>query len=190
MTLSIKDKYPDEYAVAGAVYKEVFDNDDIAKAKKMTPEERRDFHAAESKPLMLKLLAMCQQKVAERLVEPNSPLWEPVGFIINQWPRLTLFCEKPGVPLDTNLVEQDLIAVSRYLGASFNYQTTTGSGVGDRYMSLVMSARANGAEPVAYLANCLENHEDLKKRPEHYLPWAYAARMKESAKPPDTVQQT
>jgi len=187
---AIKDMYPDEYALAGAVYKEVFDNDDIAKAEGMTPEARRDFHAVESKPQMLKLLAMCQQKVADRLVEPNSPLWVPVSFIINQWPRLTLFCEKPGVPLDTNLVEQDLIAVSRYLGASFNYQTTTGSGVGDRYMSLVMSARANGAEPVAYLANCLENHEDLKKRPEHYLPWAYAARMKEQAKPPDAVQQT
>ena len=94
------------------------------------------------------------------------------------------------MPLDTNLVEQDLITVSRYLGASFNYQTTTGSGVGDRYMSLVMSARANGAEPVAYLAHCLEHHEDLKKRPEYYLPWAYAARMKEPAKPPDTVLQT
>jgi transposase len=186
---AIKDKHPVEYALAGAVYKQVFDNDDIAKAKGMTSEERRDFHQAASKPLMLRLLAMCQQKITERLVEPNAPLWEPVSFIVNQWPRLTRFCDVPGVPLDTNLVEQDLITVSRYLGASFNYQTTNGSGVGDRYMSLVMSARANGAEPVAYLAHCLENHVDLKKRPAHYLPWAYAARMKTQAKPPD-VQQT
>jgi hypothetical protein len=69
-----------------------------------------------------------------------------------------------------------------------DYQTTTGSEVGDRYMSLAMSARVNGAEPVAYIAHCLENHEDLKKRPEHYLPWVYAARMKEAAKPPDDIQ--
>ena len=188
---AIKGKHPDEYAVAGAVYKQVFANDKIAKAQRMTPEERRDFHAERSKPLMVKLLAMCKAKVDDRLVEPNALLWEPVSFVINQWPRLTRFCEVPGVPLDTNLVEQDLITVSRYLGASFNYQTTTGSGVGDRFMSLAVSARANDAEPVAYIAHCLEHHEDLKKRPEHYLPWAYAARLAEQQiKPPDGVQES
>ena len=185
---AVKDKHPAEYAVAGEVYKQVFDNDDVAKERGMTPEERRDFHAERSRPLLVRLLAMCKAKVDSKLVEPNSPLWEPVSFMVNQWPRLTLFCEVPGVPLDTNLLEQDLITITRYLGASFNYQTTTGSEVGDRYMSLAMSARANGAEPVAYIAYCLEHHEDLKKRPEHYLPWAYAARMREAAKPPDGIQ--
>ncbi len=61
----------------------------------------------------------------------------------------------------------------RYLAASFNYQTETGAEVGDRMMSFIATAHANGAEPVAYLEHCLRNADDLAKRPEHYLPWVY-----------------
>ena len=61
-----------------------------------------------------------------------------------------------------------------------------GAEVGDRHMSLIASARANGAEPVAYLDDCLRNHEDLKKRPEYYLPWVYYERMR----PPDVIQKS
>jgi hypothetical protein len=186
--LDIKDKYPEEYAIAGAVYKEVFDNDDIAKARGMTPTERLFFHRENSLPLMEKLKAMCETKITNRLVEPNSKLWEPVTYIINQWPRLTKFCEEPGVPLDSNLVEQCLIIPVRYLAGSFNYQTPTGAEVGDRHMSLIATARANDVEPVAFLDHCLRNHEDLKKRPEYYFPWLYRERMNAlaEARAPDT----
>jgi transposase len=174
---ALKEKYPTEYAVAGEVYSKVFDYDDQAQARGLNPVERMHYHRMHSKPLMEKLKAMCEEKVTKNLVEPRSLLWEPITFIINQWPRLTLFYEVPGVPLDTNLVEQSLIIPVRYLAGSFNYQTDTGAEVGDRFMSLVATARANGVEPVAYLAYCLEHHEDLAKRPEHYLPWLYRQRV-------------
>jgi hypothetical protein len=67
----------------------------------------------------------------------------------------------------------------RYLAGSFNYHTEDGAVVGDHAMSLIASARANGVEPVAYLTECLRCHEDLAKRPEHYLPWAYRERGRE-----------
>ena len=89
----------------------------------------------------------------------------------------TKFCEEPGVPLDSNLVEQILITPVRYLAGSFNYKTTNGAEVGDRNMSLIASARANDVEPVAYLTHCLRNHEDLAKHPENYLPWVYRERI-------------
>ena len=171
----VKDEHPTEYAVAGEVYKAVFDNDDEAKARRLAPTERMLFHRERSRPLMEKLKAMCDEKLRSKLVEPNSALWEPLSFIINQWPRLTRFYEAPGVPLDTNLVEQKLIIPVRYLAASFNYQTQTGAEVGDRMMSLISTAHANGVEPVAYLTHCLRHHEDLAKRPDAYLPWAYRA---------------
>jgi transposase len=184
---ALKDKYPAEYALAGEVYNRVFDNDDEAKARGFSPEQRMQHHRQHSKPLMEKLRAMCVEKVEKKLVEPHSLLWEPLSFIINQWPRLTLFYEVPGVPLDTNLVEQTLIIPVRYLAGSFNYQTDTGAEVGDRHMSLVATARANGVEPVAYIAHCLEHHEDLAKRPEHYLPWVYRARLGQPAARPPTA---
>jgi transposase len=180
----IKDKYPAEYAEAGRVYKEVFDNDDKAKALGLLPVERMLYHRQHSKPLMLELKAMCEDKIKSKQVEPNSPLWEPVTFVVNQWDRLARFCEMPGVPLDTNLVEQALIMPVRYLAGSFNYQSEDGATVGDHAMSLIATARANDVEPVAYLTECLRCHEDLAKRPKYYLPWVYRERVKEADLPP------
>ena len=85
------------------------------------------------------------------------------------------------MPLDTNLVEQKLIIPVRYLAASFNYQTETGAEVGDRMMSLIATAQANGAEPVAYLTDCLRNREELSRRPADYLPWVWRDRQRQKA---------
>lgn len=176
---AVKDQFPAEYAVAAEVYGKVFENDDEAKALDLASDERMLYHREHSKPEMLKLWQMCKDKVDANLIEPSSPLWEPVSFVINQWPRLTKFYEVPGVPLDSNLVEQTLIIPVRYLAGSFAYKTQNGADVGDHFMSLIATANANGVEPVAYLTECLRNHEDLAKRPEHYLPWVYRDRLEQ-----------
>jgi len=176
---AVKDSFPAEYAIAGEVYAKVFDNDDKAKALGLDAQGRMLYHREHSKPQMLKLWRMCKDKTDGNLVEPNSPLWEPISFVIHQWPRLTKFYEVPGVPLDTNLVEQALILPVRYRAGSFAYKTQNGADVGDRQMSLIATAHANGVEPVAYLTACLRNHEDLAKRPDHYLPWIYRDRLDE-----------
>jgi transposase len=181
----IKDKYPAEYAQAASVYKTVFDNDDKARALGLTPVDRMLHHQRHSKPLMQELKKKCMEKIESRQVEPNSPLWEPLTFVVNQWDRLTRFCEVPGVPLDTNLVEQALIIPVRYLAGSFNYQTEDGAVVGDHLMSLIATARAHDVDPVAYLTECLRSHEDLAKRPDHYLPWVYRERLKQRDSPPE-----
>jgi hypothetical protein len=72
----------------------------------------------------------------------------------------------------------------RYLAGSFNYKTENGAVVGDHSMSIIATARANGVEPVAYITDCLRNHEDLAKRPDYYLPWVWRARGKEGESPP------
>ena len=174
---AIKDKHPFEYAEAGRVYQQVFDHDDEAKALGLSPVDRMLYHREHSKPLLEQLKKMCEDKITSKRVEPSSRLWEPLTFIINQWDRLTRFCDVPGVPLDTNLVEQALIMPVRYLAGSFNYQSVDGAAVGDHAMSLIATARANNVEPVAYLADCLRSHEDLAQRPEHYLPWVYRERL-------------
>jgi transposase len=176
---AVKDQFPAEYAVAGEVYKKVFDNDDKAKTLGLDPDQRMLYHREHSKPQMLRLWEMCKEKTDGNLVEPNSPLWEPVSFVINQWSRLTKFYEISGVPLDSNLVEQALIIPVRYLAGSFAYKTQNGADVGDRHMSLIATANANGIEPVGYLTECLQNHEDLAKRPDYYLPWVYRDRLEQ-----------
>jgi hypothetical protein len=174
----IKDKHPVEYAEAGRIYQQVFDHDDEAEALDLTPVDRMLYHREHSKPLLQQLKKMCEEKITSKRVEPSSRLWEPLTFVINQWDRLTRFCDVPGVPLDTNLVEQALIMPVRYFAGSFNYHTEAGAVVGDHAMSLIATARANDVEPVAWLTECLRSHEDLAQRPEHYLPWVYRARQK------------
>jgi hypothetical protein len=184
----IRDKYAADYAEAGRVYKQVFDNDDKAAALGLSPIDRMLYHREHSLPLMEELKKYCAEKIKSKLVEPNSPLWEPLNFFINQWDRLVQFCMVPGVPLDTNLIEQALIMPVRYLAGSFNYQTMDGALVGDRAMSLIATARRNDVEPVGYLTECLRCHEDLAKRPDHYLPWKYRERLKEGDSPPAPAQ--
>jgi hypothetical protein len=186
---AVKDKYPTEYATAGRLYKQIFDYDDKAKALGLNPMQRMLYHRQYSKPLMMELKQMCAKKLESRLVEPNSPLWEALNYVINQWERLTQFYQVPDVPLDSNRVEQALIMPVRYLAGSFNYQTQDGAVVGDHHMSLIATARANDVEPVAYLTECLRCHEDLARRPEHYLPWVYRERLKQQTSPP-LKQQT
>jgi transposase len=169
----VKEQFPAEYALVGEAYHHVFKNDALTRERKMSPDERLAYHQKHSLPWMEKIKQLCSEKIENRLLEPRSPLWKPVHFVINQWQRLTKFLEVPGVPLDTNLVEQELITAVRYLAASFNYQTSNGSKAGDAAMSLIATARANDVEPVAYLAYCLENHADLEQHPEKYLPWVY-----------------
>jgi hypothetical protein len=181
---AVKEQFPAEYTLAAEVYDKVFDNDDKARALGLDPDQRMLYHREHSQPQLLRLWGMCKEKIDGNLVEPNSPLWEPVSFVINQWPRLSKFYQVPGVPLDSNLVEQALIIPVRYLAGSFAYKTQNGADVGDRHMSLIATANANGVEPVAYLAECLRNHEDLAKRPDHYLPWVYRDRLEELARVP------
>lgn len=176
---AIQKQYPNDYAVVAGHYKKLFEHDKFAKETKMSPKERMAYHATHSRPLMEGILGHCKQILADKRAEPNSPLWKPVTFVINQWPRLSLFYQAEDIPLHTNLTEQILINVVRYLNVSFNYKTKNGAEVGDRHMSLIATARACGVEPVAYLTDCLKNHEDIAKNPHHYLPWVWRERHKQ-----------
>ncbi len=186
----VKDIYPDEYAIAARIYNAVFENEEFTKSQKMSRAERLEYHKKHSKPLMHELKDMCEQKIKEKLVEMNSKLWGPITFIINQWKRLILFCEKEGVPLDTNLVEQSLIIPVRYIAASFFYRNENGAEVGDRFMSLIETAKRQEIEPVGYLEYCLENHEDLRRNPEKYFPWSYKNMLINKNDPPGTSPPT
>jgi transposase len=180
----IKEDFPADYAVIAEAYNKVFENDAYAATQEMSPAARLEYHKRNSEPWMKKIKRLCEQKIRERSVEPRSPLWEPVTFIINQWPKLTEFLKSPNVPIHTNIVEQNLIIPVRYLAASFSFKNQTGADAGDEAMTLIVTARACGVEPVAYLTHCLENHKDLKANPQKYLPWIYRERMKTCAGPP------
>lgn len=183
---AIKKNHPVEYAIVGEAYHHVFQNDALARQHGMSAADRLRYHQAHSTKWMNQILTMCKNLIEQKL-ERNSKLWEPVSFIINKWDELTRFLKEPGVPLDTNIGEQSLIVITRYLSASFFYKTQNGADTGDIAMSLAATARANDVEPVAYMTFLLENAADLAAHPEKYFPWACRDEIKRRGKPPDAA---
>lgn len=171
------DYRPDLMALPLKIYGQIYRVDAYARRKGMNPEERLALHRQLSLPRMKTLLAWCKRQMESRAVEPNSQLWEPLAFVVNQYPKLTLFCEIAGMPLDTNFVEQVIKVLIRYRNNSRVYQTEIGAEVGDRMMSLIQTAIAAGVDPVAYLEWCLDHYEDLKSHPERYFPWIYRVQI-------------
>jgi transposase IS66 family protein len=74
------------------------------------------FHCASSRtristqsgPLMKQLHDWMEAQFAERKTEPNSGLGKAISYLLNHWPKLTLFLQQPGAPLDNNIVERAL----------------------------------------------------------------------------------
>ena len=187
-----KDEFPAYYKVVGEAYHAIYTNEATTVMKKMTPEERLTFHQKNSRPWMEKIRALCHDIAIDRRAEPKTALYEAVHFFLNQWPRLTKFLEVKGMPLDTNLCEQTLIAVVRYLAASFNYHTERGAEVGDAGMSLIATCRANEVEPWTWLTDCLKHPSEIAKNPEDWFPWNWKERMANQAalpEPSDALQK-
>jgi len=106
-------------------------------------------------------------------VAPKGALGKALAYTSNQWRKLCRFLDHPDVPVDNNYCENQIrpFAVGRrsWLFAD----TQFGARASANLYSLVMSAKANGVEPYAYLKQVFERLptaqtlEDL----EAMLPW-------------------
>ena len=122
---------------------------------------------------MSRLRNWVSEKIKSNQLDLNSDMAEAVGYLANQWTKLTEFLRTPGVPLDTNLVEQTIKIVIRYRKNSRAYKNQVGAEVGDRMMSLGQTVISNGKSPYNYFLWCLNNRKDLKTNPEQYTPFKY-----------------
>jgi len=120
---------------------------------------------------------------AERKTEPNSGLGKAISYLLNHWPRLTLFLEQPGAARVNNIVERALIkAILNRKNALF-YRTLNGTGVGDLFMSLIQTCELNGANPFDYLTELQRHTEELKRNPSEWMPWNYLDTLARLATP-------
>ena len=96
--------FPEPCRFVLETFREIYGYDAVARKQDMSAEQRLAFHQEHSKPVMEKLHVWLKTQFDERLVEPNSGLGQAISYLLNHWQRLTLFLEKPGVPLDNNVV--------------------------------------------------------------------------------------
>jgi hypothetical protein len=98
--------------------------------------------------------------------------------------HLAAFLEKPGVPLDNNIVERALKKAILHRKNSWFYKTRKGAQMGALFMSLIHTCELNGVNAFDYLTELQRHAEELKKNPAEWMPWNYRetlARLARSA---------
>jgi hypothetical protein len=152
---------------------EVYQNDELARAQKLSPEARLQYHQAHSGPVLEQLKNWLTTQFDDRLVEPNSALGEAITYLLKHWEKLTLFLRQPGAPLDNNICERALKRAILHRKNALFFKTCHGAHVGDVFMSLIHTCQLCGANPWDYLTE-LQNHAaELPANLVRWMPWNY-----------------
>jgi transposase len=181
--VEVIDHFPEECRYVLETLGGVYHNDRVSRERELSPEDRLRFHQEHSGPLMKGLHEWMEAQLAEHKTEPNSGLGKAISYLLNHWPKLTLFLRQAGSPIDNNIVERALKkAILNRRNALF-YKTLNGAGVGDLFMSLIHTCELNGANPFDYLTELQRHVEELKRRPSEWMPWNYREALARLATP-------
>jgi len=183
--VDVAERFPEECRYVLESLRDVYRNDELARERNLSPEERLIFHQTESGPIMENLQAWCIRQLDDRLVEPNSALGGAIAYLLRHWEKLTLFLRQPGAPLDNNICERALKLAICHRKNSLFYKTLNGAHVGDLFMSLIHTCRLNDVNPFDYLTELQRHAEQLHSSPEQWMPWNYRETIqKTGADPP------
>jgi transposase len=181
--VEVVDNFPEECRYVLETLGAVYHNDALAREQGLSLEERLLFHQEHSGPLMKGLHEWMEAQLAEHKTEPNSGLGKAISYLLNHWPKLTLFLRQAGAPIDNNIVERALKkAILNRKNALF-YKTLNGAGVGDLFMSLIHTCELNGANPFHYLTELQRHAEELAANPAEWMPWNYRETLARLARP-------
>ncbi len=181
--VEVVDNFPEECRYVLEALGGVYHHDAQAREQGLSPEDRLRFHQEHSGPLMKGLHEWMEAQLAEHKTEPNSGLGKAISYLLNHWPKLTLFLREPGAPIDNNIVERALKkAILNRKNALF-YKTLNGAGVGDLFMSLIHTCELNGANPFDYLTELQRHADELKQNPSEWMPWNYRETLARLATP-------
>jgi len=181
--VEVAENFPEECRYVLETLRDVYHHDALAREQAMSPEQRLRFHQDHSGPLMKGLHEWMEAQLGEHKTEPNSGLGKAISYLLNHWPKLTLFLQQAGSPIDNNIVERALKkAILNRRNALF-YKTLNGAGVGDLFMSLIHTCELNGVNPFEYLTELQRHSEELKQKPSDWMPWNYRETVARLATP-------
>ena len=176
--VDVYDNFPEECRYVTERLGKVYKNDETAKERSLSPEERLRFHQAESGPVMEQLHKWMEEQLADKKTEPNSGLGKAIAYMLKRWDKLTRFLEVAGAPLDNNLCERALKKVVLHRKNSLYYKTQCGAYVGDMFMSLIHTCNLNNINPFNYLTELQRNTKSVFKTPSDWMPWNYQATLR------------
>lgn len=152
---------------------EVYQQDAVARAQGLSPQDRLAVHQAQSGPRMEQLETWLTAQIAERRVEPNSGLGKAIAYVQKHWGPLTRFLQVPGAPLDNNRCERALKKAILHRKNALFFQTERGAHVADVCMSLIYTCQRCRADPFHYLTALQTHAAALTATPQDWMPWNY-----------------
>ena len=120
----------------------------------------RRFRQQHSVPILNALKAWLDA-IAPKVV-PDTKLGDAVSYTLNQWEYLTRYTEDGRVPIDNNLLERDIRIFATGRKSWLFSDTVDGARASAVVYSLMLTCRACGIEPLAYLRHVLS---ELPQRP-------------------------
>ena len=126
-----------------------------AEKQKFDPEQIKALRAEKSRPILDKLKALLDARVAT--TPPKSLLGKAIGYAFKQWDRLVVYLEDGRLRPDNNLAENALrpFAVGRKNWLFSGHPR--GADASAAIYSLIETAKANGLEPYRYLHHLFEH---------------------------------
>ena len=135
-----------------------------------SPEERLAVRRAVSRPLVDALMTYMRERAAK--LSRGHDLAKAIQYMLKRWPAFTLFLDDGRVCMSNNAAERGLRGVA--LGRKswlFCGSDRGGRRAADMY-SLIVTAKMNGVDPQAWLADVLKR---IAAHPAHrldeLLPW-------------------
>ncbi|MER9984481.1 transposase, partial [Mesorhizobium sp. M0103] len=122
----------------------------------------RHFRQQHSVPILHALKAWLDD-IAPKVL-PDSKLGDAVSCTLNQWGYLTRYTEDGSMPIDNNLLERDIRIFATGRKSWLFSDTVDGARASAVIYSLMLTCRACGVEPLAWLRHVLT---ELPQRPEN-----------------------
>lgn len=163
--------FPEWVEFVVTTYAAIWKHDDESRAQNHTHEQRRDYHAKHSQPVMEKLKQWGESQLSDGKVEANSGLGRAIQYLLNHYQGLSAFCRIPGAPIDNNLMEATLKRIATSRKNSYFYKTLAGAKVGDGLTSLIATCELNGVNAFDYLVVIQRHYHKIARDPENWLPW-------------------
>jgi transposase len=171
--VEIENAFAQECRLVVECLTEVYQVEAKAKEDCLTDQQRLELHQAQSRSAMDRLKSWLDDQIDSRKAEPNSTLGAAIEYMRDRWTELTQFLRVPGAPLDNNVTERILKTAILHRKNSLWYRTQRGADVGDLFMSMVQTCRANQVNPFEYMLAIVRNAHAAKSDPGKWLPWNY-----------------
>ncbi len=137
-------------------------------------QERRAARQQKTRPIIDALEPWLREKLV--LVSQKSKLAEAIRYALSRWTGLTRFLDDGRIEIDSNVVERSIRPIALNRKNALFAGSDSGGEHWATIASLVETAKLNGVDPHAYLADVITRivAGHPQNQLDHLLPWAYA----------------